>query len=52
MVAKESLHLGQRVLVGAEKRPAVIDGLTQTFAGVIIQGGGYEYYGYDQLEVA
>lgn len=51
MVAKEQLHLGQVVLVGADKVKGVIDGLTQTFAGVSLQGGGYDFYGYDEMEV-
>lgn len=42
MVNKEKLHLGQVVLVGAEREQGVIDGLTQTFAGVSLQSGGYE----------
>ena len=50
MVNKETLHLGQLVLVGANREPAVIDGLAQTFAGVRLQGGGYEFYGYDAIQ--
>lgn len=50
MVRKETLHLGQVVLVGAEKREAVIDGLTQTFAGVDIPGVGYKFVGYEEIE--
>ena len=51
MVEKEKLHLGQLVLVGANREPAVIDGLTQTFAGVRLQGGGYEFYGYEDIQM-
>lgn len=51
MVSKEMLHLGQRVLVGAEKREAVIDGLTQTVAGVVYVGGGYDFCEYEELEL-
>ena len=51
MVAKEELHLGQRVLAGAEKKEGIIDALTQTFAGVIILGGGYEFCRYKEIEV-
>ena len=50
MVRKETLHLGQVVLIGAEKREAVIDGLTQTFAGVDIPGVGYKFVGYEEIE--
>lgn len=52
MVEKEKLHLGQMVLAGAEKKEGVVDGLTQTFAGVVLLGGGYGFYGYDELEMA
>lgn len=44
------MHLGQVVLVGADKMEAVIDGLTQTFAGAQLLGGGYGFYGYDEIE--
>lgn len=49
MVDKNTLHLGQVVLVGEKKEPAVIDGLTQTFAGVKLQGGGYDFFGYEEM---
>lgn len=49
MVDKTKLHLGQEVLVGDDKRPAVIDGLTQTFAGVMLLGGGYDFMSYDEI---
>ena len=39
MVIKETLHLGQEVLIGDRREKAVVDGLTQTYAGVIIKGG-------------
>lgn len=49
---KTKLHLDQVVLVGKEKKKAVIDGLTQTFAGVRMMDGGYEMVGYcDIVEV-
>lgn len=51
MVKKEKLHLGQLVLVGAKREPAVIDGLAQTFAGVRLQSGGYEFCGYDDIRL-
>lgn len=49
MAEKEKLHLGQVVLVGAERMVGIIDGLTQTFAGVRLDGGGYVYCGYGEL---
>ena len=49
MVEKETLHLGQKVLVGDEKEPGVIDGLTQEYAGVMMEYGGYEYVDYGEL---
>jgi len=51
MVNKETLHLGQLVLAGAKMEPAVIDGLTQTFAGVRFLSGGYEFCGYDAIQL-
>lgn len=50
MVEKEKLHLGQLVLVGAKREPAVIDGLAQTFAGVRLMGGGYKLCGYNAIQ--
>lgn len=38
MVAKEELRLGQRVLYGADRREAVVDGLTKTVAGLELLG--------------
>lgn len=53
MIEKEKLHLGQTVVVGAKRNKiGIIDGLTQTFAGVKILGGGYEFYGYDEIGVS
>lgn len=49
MVDKTKLNLGQRVLVGDEMKEGVIDALTQTFAGVVLQGGGYGFYNYDRI---
>ena len=49
MVNKNELHLGQAVLVGTEMKKAVIDALTQTFAGVVLQGGGYGFYEYNEI---
>lgn len=49
MVDKRDLHLGQMVLVGKERKPAVVDGLTQTFAGVFVLGEGYEFCDYDEI---
>lgn len=49
MVDKTKLHLGQVVLVGTERKPAVIDGLTQTFAGVAMRDGGYDLVEYEDL---
>lgn len=49
MAEKEKLHLGQVVLVGAERMVGIIDGLTQTFAGVRLDGGGYVFCGYGEL---
>ena len=51
MVNKETLHLGQRVLVTDGQLEGVIDALTQTFVGVNIVGGGYALYDYDEIEV-
>lgn len=49
MVDKTKLHLDQVVLVGEERKMAVIDGLTQTFAGVKMLEGGYEMVGYEEI---
>lgn len=49
MVDKTKLHLGQVVLVGTERKPAVIDGLTQTFAAVAMRDGGYDFVEYEEL---
>lgn len=49
MVDKGMLHLGQAVIVGTDRTPAVIDSLTQTFAGVIVQGGGYKFLQYEDI---
>ena len=49
MVTKESLHLGQEVLVGAEKIKGVIDGLTQTFAAVSLKNGVYDFFHYEEV---
>lgn len=49
MVEKEQLHLGQRVLVGDERDPGVIDGMTRDYAGVMMEYGGYEYVDYGEL---
>lgn len=38
MAQKESLHLGQQVLYGEQKTEAVIDALTQTAAGIVVDG--------------
>ena len=51
MVIKEKLHLGQEVLVQVEDRQekAVIDGLTQNYAGVIIMGGPLMLVEYEDM---
>lgn len=51
MVEKESLRLGQRVWYGAERREAVVDGLTKTVAGLELKDeeGGYVICGYSEL---
>lgn len=46
MVKKEELHLGQKVFYGADREEAVIDGLTQTVAGLIVNGKGYVFSDY------
>lgn len=52
MVAKEMLRLGQVVLVGEARERAVVDGLTQTFAGIKLEcGGGYRIADYGELYV-
>lgn len=51
MVAKEELRLGQRVLYGADRREAVVDGLTKTVAGLELLGeeGSYVICEYSEL---
>ena len=49
MVDKTKLHLGQEVLVGDDKSPAVIDGLTQTFAVIRRWDGAYDFVEYDEI---
>lgn len=51
MVAKEVLHLGQRVLYGADRREAVVDGLTKTVVGLVLLGeeGSYVICEYSEL---
>ena len=49
MMVKEKMRLGQEVLVGSERRLAVVDALTQSFAGVVLAGGSYEMVRYEDL---
>lgn len=49
MVSKEELRLGQRVLVGDERREAEVVGLTLDWACVSVCGGGYVYCEYGGL---
>lgn len=51
MVNKESLHLGQRVLYGDDRREAVVDGLTKTVVGLVLLGeeGRYVICEYSEL---
>lgn len=49
MIAKETLRLGQEVLLGSSRERAVVDGLTQTFAGLVLADGGYVYSDYSEL---
>ena len=49
MVAKEDLRLGQRVLVGDDRRSAEVVGLTLDWACVSVDGGGYVYCEYGRL---
>lgn len=49
MIAKETLRLGQEVLLGSSREHAVVDGLTQTFAGLVLADGGYVYSDYSEL---
>lgn len=49
MVVKESLHLGQKVLVGENRLNGVVDGLTQTFVGVIVDGQGLMLLEYNEI---
>ena len=49
MIAKETLRLGQEVLFGISRERAVVDGLTQTFVGLVLAGGGYVYCDYSEL---
>ena len=49
MVAKESLHLGQKVLVGENRLQGVVEGLTQTFVGVIVNGQGLIFLDYKEV---
>lgn len=49
MISKESLHLGQHVWFGAEKREGVVDGISQTVVGLMMVGGGYVLAEWDEL---
>lgn len=49
MIPKETLHLGQEVLVGDRRERAVVDGLSQTFAGVIVNGGPLMIVAYEKI---
>ena len=41
MVAKGELRLGQRVLYGAEREGAVVDGICNEWVGLRMERGGY-----------
>lgn len=51
MVSKEELHLGQRVWFGADRREAVVDGLSCDWAGLrlVDADGGYVIAGYGDV---
>lgn len=51
MVAKESLRLGQEVLLLATGRRGTIDALTQTSLGVLTGEGEYVVCGYGEIGV-
>lgn len=41
MIAKDELRLGQRVLYGAERAGAVVDGICNEWVGLRLDRGGY-----------
>lgn len=43
------LHLGSRVLVGAEKEEGVVDALTRGAVGVLVEGGRYVVVGWAEV---
>lgn len=45
----EKLHLGSRVLVGAEKEEGVVDALTMGAVGVLVSGG-YRIVGWQDVK--
>jgi hypothetical protein len=49
MIGKESLRLGQKVWFGADRREAVVDGLTMTVVGLVMADGGYVLASYDDI---
>ena len=49
MIAKETLHLGQRVLYGEHGVGAEIDALTQTGTGIKTDDGRYIICGYADI---
>lgn len=49
MTAKENLRLGQEVLVGDDRKAAVVDALTQTYACVMIKGSGMMMVEYEDV---
>lgn len=51
MVAREELRLGQRVWCGDAREAGVVGGLTQEWAWVLLDAGGYVYADYDELYV-
>ena len=49
MLVKEEMRLGQKVLYGDARESAVVDGLTQTFAGLRLDRGGYVLADYSDV---
>lgn len=46
------LHLGSRVLLGAQKEAGVVDALTGSAVGVVMADGGYKVVSWEEVALA
>lgn len=52
MELQRILHLGSRVLLGAQKEPGVVDALTLSAVGVVTEDGGYRVVSWEEVSLA